>query len=109
MSEYIPDSWRLIKITPKNGEVIYKVLASWYGGYLGSNHWKLSSGCKDFILKEGKYISTQYSGSVYILSKKTEHTSSLIAAQFVAFKRYAEENGASIDWAEIKEVEDFFN
>ena len=43
MSDYTPDRWVIVKIvTPK--ERLYKVFASWSGGYNGSDSWKMNSG-----------------------------------------------------------------
>lgn len=44
MATYTPDRWVVVKIiSPKYG-IVYKVLATWYGGYAGSDSWKLNSG-----------------------------------------------------------------
>lgn len=64
MSEYNPDKWVVVELkTPK--ETLYKVLASWYGGYAGNDSWKLSSGIKDVKTIENGYAFHNYSGSVY--------------------------------------------
>lgn len=42
-----PENWVVLKIpAPANykDEIIYKVFATWSGGYLGSDRWKLNSG-----------------------------------------------------------------
>ena len=42
--EYCPDRWLVVKITTKEtGKVHYRVFATWHGGYLGSDSWKLNS------------------------------------------------------------------
>jgi hypothetical protein len=44
MSTYYPDKWVLVEFdSPGNGKIT-KVMASNYGGYLGGDSWKLSSG-----------------------------------------------------------------
>ena len=43
MTEYVPDRWCVIRI-PNNRETVYKVFASWSGGYIGGDSWKLNSG-----------------------------------------------------------------
>jgi hypothetical protein len=51
-----PDKWVVIKIEHE-GTTIYKVFASWYGGYLGSDSWQLNSGIKDIeIPLEDTYV-----------------------------------------------------
>lgn len=75
MTTYTPDRWVLLKITTP-AEVLYKVLASWYGGYAGSDSWKLSSGTVS--LKEDAHVLEllQYSGSSYICYKNSYGMSS---------------------------------
>lgn len=62
-----PDKWIVIKITYENGEILYKVFATWYGGYLGSDSWRMNSGIKDVdVQSDDCYIDfIGYSGSVY--------------------------------------------
>ena len=67
MSEYIPDKWVVVKIGDAN---VYKVFASWYGGYAGSDSWKLNSGITKATLINNHYEIAHYdfegsSGSVY--------------------------------------------
>ena len=69
MSTYHPDKWVMLKITSKEHGVCYKVLASWYGGFGGSNSWKLSSGTKSANIAdigEGGWVDfPQESNSTY--------------------------------------------
>jgi hypothetical protein len=59
-----PDKWIVLKIGKENP--IYKVFASWYGGYLGSDSWKMNSGIKSVNIHEDDYVDfIGYSGSVY--------------------------------------------
>lgn len=56
-----PDKFVVLKI----GD-IYKVFASFYGGYLGSDSWKLNSGIQSINIYEDDYIDfIGYSGSIY--------------------------------------------
>lgn len=72
MREYCPDRWVLLKVThPEHGSA-YKVFATWFGGYTGSDSWKLSSGCTSIILDDevkGLMYMPQYSGSTYRVHK----------------------------------------
>jgi hypothetical protein len=71
MSEYKPDKWVIAKIIPKNGEILYKVLGTWYGGYLGGDSWRLNSGITE-IKKNGQYWDFYgHSGSKYHCHKDT--------------------------------------
>ena len=51
MSTYNPDLWTIVELKYNDSdEVTRKVMASWYGGYLGSDRWKLSSGITEMVL-----------------------------------------------------------
>jgi len=65
MSEYIPDKWVVVYFNVDGFEPILKVLGSWYGGYLGGDSWKLSSGVDRIEEFEDRYDFHNYSGSVY--------------------------------------------
>ena len=66
MSDYTPDKWLIVKLTNKEQKVHYRVFASWYGGYLGSDSWKLNSGITEVTLDEnGCYHFVGSSRSVY--------------------------------------------
>jgi hypothetical protein len=62
MSDYTPDRWVVIKIGDEN---LYKVFASWYGGYGGSDSWKLNSGITSVAFENDVYYFNGSSGSVY--------------------------------------------
>ena len=64
MSVYNPDKWVVVKIDA-DSECIYKVFACWYGGYAGSDSWKLNSGITS-VSREGYVYSFEgASGSTY--------------------------------------------
>jgi hypothetical protein len=59
-----PDKWVVLKIT-KDEETNYKVFATWFGGYLDGDRWKLNSGITN-VNKMGDYLMFYgYSGSCY--------------------------------------------
>lgn len=65
---YTPDRWVVLEIN--NGtEVIRKVFAGWYGGYLDGDSWKLNSGNVKEEEFERSWEFTGYSGSIYICYK----------------------------------------
>lgn len=66
---YIPHKWVVVEIKTNDGEVNRKVMASWYGGYLGSDSWKLSSGITETVEHEDHYEFINHSGSVYKCGK----------------------------------------
>jgi len=74
MSYDKPDKWVIIKLSGKDKtSPLYKVFATWYGGYLGSDRWKLNSGIVSVEDSETSYIFNGYSGSKYICGKNETH------------------------------------
>lgn len=67
----IPDRWVVVKLD----DGLYKVFASYYGGYLGSDSWRLNSGISKVEEKEKHYDFHGYSGSIYRCHKETYGTS----------------------------------
>jgi hypothetical protein len=68
MSDYRPDRWTVIRIQA-TGQTIYKVFASWSGGYAGSDSWKLNSGITRATLVGDSWEFDGSSGSVYSCHK----------------------------------------
>ena len=60
----IPDKWAVVKIVSPQGTV-YKVIGSWYGGYLYGNSWRMNSGITRVELSNGRILFYGYSGSCY--------------------------------------------
>lgn len=109
MSEYHPDSWKIIVIESKEHGKIYKVLASWYGGFARGDSWKISSGIEDVKLADELYTMPQYSGSVYICHKNNEHISGIMGGVFSSYaKQAAESDGlftiSMVDMADFLET-----
>jgi hypothetical protein len=68
MSDYQPDRWLVVKIvTPK--EQLYKVFATWSGGYGGSDSWQMNSGITRATMVGDSWEFEGYSGSVYSCHK----------------------------------------
>jgi hypothetical protein len=74
---YTPDSWRIIKIENEDTRH-FRILCSWYGGYLGSDSWKISSGIENVIEHETHYEIPQTSGSTYLIYKTNEYMSGMM-------------------------------
>lgn len=65
MNTYTPDAWVLVNIKSKEFGEVQKIFAGWYGGYCGSDSWKLSSGNLE-MLEDGEFlVFPQYSSSTY--------------------------------------------
>ena len=69
---YTPDRWVVLKIKSKEFGIIYKILASWVGGYTQGQSWKLNSGIKSIVENKESYLVTGYTGSVYECYKNLE-------------------------------------
>lgn len=86
MSEYRPDVWVMVEISgTKVPEPYRRILAGWYGGYAGSNSWKLSSGVEDMIDRGTHWEIPNTSGSVYLCGKENERFSGLTAGIYASY------------------------
>ena len=81
--DYYPDKWVVLKVTPKKGKVWYRVLGSWYGGYLGSDSWRMNSGITKAEVVGPSFAFHGVSGSVYYCNKSnygmSGYTTSVLA------------------------------
>ena len=66
---YTPDRWMIIKITGTDPH--YRVFGSWYGGYGGSDSWRMNSGIVSVEEDGGYFIFKGSSGSEYHCHKET--------------------------------------
>ena len=55
MSNYTPDNWVVLKID-NDGEILYKVLAGWSGGYLSGDAWRMNSGITEVKANSDGYL-----------------------------------------------------
>jgi len=103
MSVYTPDAWVILElVTPE--ETIYKLLAGWIGGYLGSDSWKLSSGIESMNEFDDRYEFPNYSGSLYVCYKNNEGMTGYTSTIFNGFVRQIEGiEGTSISRIGIEE------
>ncbi len=90
MSTYTPDVWVVIKIK-HGGEVIDKVLAGWYGGYLDGDSWKISSGITETVEFDDRYEFYNYSGSTYVCYKEYQKLSGMTQSIYEGLLREMEE------------------
>lgn len=104
MSTYHPDRWVIVKFT--NGDVSYeKVFAGWYGGFAGSDSWKLSSGTVSTVVKENTFEFKQETGSTYICHKKSYGLSSYMASVFEYWIKMLAENDSKVTMEIVPEDE----
>lgn len=96
MSDYTPDRWMVLRIhTP--GEIIYKVFASWSGGYAGGDSWKLNSGITRATFADPYWEFDGSSGSVYRCHQDAYGTNGYGQAVLNNLLRQAESQGIQID------------
>ena len=68
--EYNPNRWLMVRLS-NDGKVHYRVFATWAGGYLDADEWKLNSGVTQLKETETHYLFEGSSGSVYKCGKKS--------------------------------------
>ena len=93
---YTPDKWVVLEITNKDKK-IRKVLASFYGGYLSGDSWKLNSGIESTVETDEYYDFTGYSGSTYRCYKNAEGMSGYTAGVYSHLQKKATENNGSVE------------
>ena len=96
MSDYAPDRWTVLRIHA-TGQVIYKVFASWSGGYTGSDSWKLNSGITRATLVGDSWEFDGSSGSVYSCHKDSYGTNGYGGHVLNGLLEKAEQQGIEID------------
>lgn len=87
MTEYSPDRWTMIELKSPT-QTVYKIMASWYGGYLDSDSWKLSSGVESVTFKDDVYYYQNASGSLYKCHKDNYGMSGYTAGVFTSFEQH---------------------
>lgn len=109
MSTYIPDTWVVLEFeAPSLEKPLRKVLAGWYGGYTGSDSWKLNSGITEVRVDDsGHYEFDGYSGSIYRCHPNNYHMSGLMHSIYANLLKQADERGnvkmRILDLAEVVE------
>ena len=94
MSTYTPDRWVIVEMKLNDdAEVTRKVLASWYGGYGGSDSWRLSSGITEIVDADSHYEIHNESGSVYRCGKNSQGMSGYTASVFNTIVKSLEGKG----------------
>ena len=97
MSDNKPDKWVVVRIARKDTPPIHKVFASWYGGYLGSDSWKLNSGIVRAYNEGNCFVFDGSSGSTYICHKGTYGSTGYGYGILETMIERAKQNGISIE------------
>jgi hypothetical protein len=104
-NDYSPDKWVIVELKYEN-DTVYKILASWYGGFGGSDQWRLSSGAVQVTEYDNHYEILNESGSVYYCYKNAEGFSVYSSGIYERFeKSVLEDNSYKISRITIKELE----
>lgn len=108
MSTYYPDKWVLVEFDSPDHGKITKVMASWYGGYLGSDSWKLSSGVTKITKTDVGYEFLNDSGSVYFCHKDVYGMSGYTSSVYANFAKQITElnDGSTIRILDEDKVEE---
>ena len=69
MSDYTPDRWVVLEMSSDKQEPVLKVFAGWYGGFAGSDSWKLNSGITAVKETNDYFFFDGSSGSCYSCRK----------------------------------------
>lgn len=90
MANYNPDRWVMLKFN-YNGEEIYKILATFYGGYTTGDSWKLNSGVTEIEQDGDFYLFSGSSGSVYRCHKNAYGMGGYTSGVFASFQKQVDE------------------
>lgn len=102
-----PHKHQVVKITSK-GETFFRVLGSWYGGFAGSDSWRMSSVIQGVEDAGTHYIVRNHSGSIYICGKNNEGMSMLAESIYSGYVKDASESeDLSIELSSIGECIEF--
>ena len=91
MSTNVPDCWVVVEITNED-EKFKKVLTGWYGGYAGSDSWKLSSAIESVEEFEDRFEFHNLSGSLYVCYKNAQRMSGYVSSIYNSWVLKSEQN-----------------
>jgi hypothetical protein len=106
--KYSPDRWIILKITTP-AETIYKVLAGWWGGYLGSDRWRLNSGIKSSTFSDDTFYFQSLTDSIYVCHKESYGMTGLMMSVYSSMREAVEEQGEGMILELIDEADPFFS
>lgn len=90
------DYWVILKFSHKN-EIYYKVFATFVGGYLDGDRWKMNSGIVSVTESVDSYSFAGASGSVYSCRKGKYRTTAYSQQILEGFMSQAHKVNAAID------------
>ena len=108
MNEYTPDRWLVLRIHTTK-EILYKVFATWSGGYAGSDSWKLNSSIVSARLVDSRWEFSGSSGSVYSCHRDSYGTNGYGGAVLSNMIGQAQDQGIQVEvmdgdtnWAQLE-------
>ena len=102
MSTYTPDRWVIVRLWDDK-DSYNKVFSGSYGGFAGSDTWKLSSAIVNTMEDDEKYTMTCESGSIYVLYKQAYGMSSYMHSIYSNWAAQSEKPGADVKIEVLKE------
>jgi len=99
-NQYQPDRWIIVEIKQEGKEPWRRILSGWYGGYLGSDSWRLSSGITEVIEHDKYYEIHNESGSLYTCYKSAHGVSGLMGGVLHNWQEQAKDRD-DVDIAEV--------
>lgn len=91
-----PDRWVVLKFTTSE-EIFYKVFATWMGGYLDGDSWRINSGITGAKEDEDYFYFSGYSGSEYICKKKCYGTNNYTQGVLESIINNAEKANSKVE------------
>jgi hypothetical protein len=91
-----PDYWVILKLTVED-KTYYKVFASFVGGYLDGDRWRMNSGVVSVTESDDSYSFAGASGSVYSCRKGKYRTTAYTQQILEGFISHAYKANAVIE------------
>ena len=89
---YTPDKWVIVRILGKDPH--YRIFGSWYGGFTGSDSWRMNSGVEKVTEDGNHWVFHGGSGSQYFCHKEAYGVSSY---GWSVLNSYVEKSNGLID------------
>lgn len=80
----IPDNWVVIKVCSEAPH--YRLVCSWYGGYIHGNSWRVNSSIVSCTKKDRHFLFEGKSGSLYACHQDSYKMTSIMSCPFEAFR-----------------------
>lgn len=105
MSTYNPDRWTLLYVKyPDEPEEVVRVYSGNYGGFAGSDTWKLSSEVEVTEVEGDLMKFTTASGSVYTCHKNCYGMSGYMAGVYESIYKAGTDRGIAIRLVKYEEL-----